>query len=154
VTSWSWGTVTGLSPVRVLLDGDSVALPFKPVLLVSETALAVGTRVWCQTENHRLIVVGLPGGPAQIGAASASVVLGAQASGFYWSEVSLISGSLVAGRNYLAHCFNGDWAASAAQIESVTAPATAKAWNLIDVGYNLISSTPGPWRLSCILHPM
>lgn len=58
-STFKWGTVTSVSPLRVKLDGDTVALPVKPSLLVSPAALAVGDRVRCELANRRLIVYGL-----------------------------------------------------------------------------------------------
>lgn len=54
--SWRWGSVTGVGPLRIKLDGDSSPLPYSPDSLAS--GLVVGDRVWVQNKYSRLIVIG------------------------------------------------------------------------------------------------
>lgn len=61
--SFTWGTVTAVSPLRIQLDGDTVALPFAPDSLVDPLTLAVGDRVRCELSSRRVIIVGRSGGP-------------------------------------------------------------------------------------------
>lgn len=61
-SSYSWGTVTALAPLRVQLDGDTAALPFTPDSLVDPARLAVSDRVRCELATNRLIVHGSSGG--------------------------------------------------------------------------------------------
>jgi len=58
-SSWRWGTVTQLSPLRVRLDGDSSALSVTPDLLTSR--VAGGSRVLVQIVGRRAIVHGPEG---------------------------------------------------------------------------------------------
>lgn len=54
----TWGTVTGVAPLRVQLDGDSAPLPLTPDTLVDPTTLAVDHRVRCELSARRLIIYG------------------------------------------------------------------------------------------------
>lgn len=54
--SWMWGTVTQASPLRVRLDGDTVALTVTPDPLT--VGLVTGDRVYCQIRGRRLVVWG------------------------------------------------------------------------------------------------
>ena len=56
------GTVTGNSPLRVRLDGETAAMPVRPESLVGVDQLAAGTRVWVQRLNRRLIILGAADG--------------------------------------------------------------------------------------------
>jgi hypothetical protein len=68
ISTWSWATVTAISPLRVKLDGESTALAVTPDALVS--ALAVNDRVWVQLVTdadpartaRRLVALGKAGG--------------------------------------------------------------------------------------------
>jgi len=153
--SWSWGTVTRLDPVGVRLDGDSIALPLKPVLLIAEASLELGDRVWCQLENRRLIVHSRDGGlqaPAE-GLVS-TTVLGAMPAGNYASDTQIVHGRPIIGQNYMAFCFNGDWNASGVQVEPIQALSTCTNTTIIGVNYRLVTSPPGAWRLTCFLIPV
>ena len=55
-SSFRWATVTQASPLRVRLDGDTLALPITPDTLVA--GLAINNRVWCQIYGRRLILLG------------------------------------------------------------------------------------------------
>ncbi|QWW20123.1 hypothetical protein I6B53_03230 [Schaalia sp. 19OD2882] len=55
-----WGQVTGASPLRVTLDGDTQALAESPVDLCGR--LAAGDRVLTVTAARRVYVLGRPGG--------------------------------------------------------------------------------------------
>lgn len=57
-----WGTVAAVGPLRVLLDGDTVPLPFAPDSLVDPLSLAVGDRVRCEVASRRVVVLGRSGG--------------------------------------------------------------------------------------------
>lgn len=70
--SMRWGTVTDTSPLRVLLDGDAVALPFAPQSLIDPAALVVGDRVRCDLTNRRLVVLGRSGGDPRVAALEAA----------------------------------------------------------------------------------
>lgn len=61
-STFTWATVTQVSPLRVQIDGDAAPIPATPVTLASP--LAVGDRVRCELENNRLIVHGRYSGPA------------------------------------------------------------------------------------------
>lgn len=54
--SWTWAAVTGVSPLRIKIDGESAALPITPDTLVSH--LRVNDRVWVQRRGRRLIIHG------------------------------------------------------------------------------------------------
>ncbi|WP_104137213.1 tail fiber protein [Cryobacterium sp. Y62] len=54
-----WFSVTyGAIPLRIKLDGDTIALPFTPDSLVDPLSLAVDDRVRCELSNRRVIIVG------------------------------------------------------------------------------------------------
>lgn len=55
-SSWRWGTVTQVSPLRVKLDGDSAALAVTPDSLVPISA--TNGRVWCQLVARKVIIHG------------------------------------------------------------------------------------------------
>lgn len=59
-SSWVWGTVMGVSPLRIRLDGDESPVAVTPETLV--TNLSVGQRVWVQMEGRRIIVHGASAG--------------------------------------------------------------------------------------------
>lgn len=65
-STFTWGTVTGVSPLRVRLDGDLAALPFTPDSLIDPLALAVDDRVRCELANKRPVVLGVAGGVAPV----------------------------------------------------------------------------------------
>lgn len=56
-----WGRITGVSPLRVKLDGDAEPLPTTPDSLVDPQDLAVGVRVRCELSAHRIIIQGRKG---------------------------------------------------------------------------------------------
>jgi len=60
--SFNWGTVTGVSPLRVRLDGDTSAVPVTPDSLVDPLTLAINDRVRVELSNNRLVVLGKAGG--------------------------------------------------------------------------------------------
>ena len=60
--NFRWGTITSSSPLRVRLDGETLAVEVTPETLVSPALLAVGTRVWVQRLNRRLIILGATAG--------------------------------------------------------------------------------------------
>jgi microcystin-dependent protein len=64
--SFNWGTVTGVSPLRVRLDGDTSAVPVTPDSLVDPLTLAVNDRVRVELSNNRLIVHGVHSGESLI----------------------------------------------------------------------------------------
>jgi microcystin-dependent protein len=77
-STFTWGTVTALGPLRVKLDGDSAAVPVTPDSLVDPTVLAVSSRVRCEITNNRLVVLGVAGGEPN--ATAADLVAGTNAS--------------------------------------------------------------------------
>ena len=57
-STWTWGVVTAVAPLRVRLDRDDDALDITPKSLA---VVAVGDTVWCQlygTSSKQLIVHG------------------------------------------------------------------------------------------------
>lgn len=56
-SSWTWATVTAISPLRVKLDGDSAAIAVTPASTGGQI-FTVGQRVWCQIYKGRVIVHG------------------------------------------------------------------------------------------------
>lgn len=56
-----WGTITGTSPLRVRLDGDTDPLPFTPDSLIDPLILELGDRVRCEVSG-RVVIVGKAGG--------------------------------------------------------------------------------------------
>lgn len=77
-----WGTVTAVNPLRVRLDGDTVALPFTPDSLAT---VMFGDRVRCEIDARRVIVHGRAGGSGPIGEHIAGE----------WSAASLPSGCVL-----------------------------------------------------------
>lgn len=67
MTEFSWGTVTGTSPLRVRLDGDTAALPVTPDSLIDPAALVVGDRVRCELSRRKLIIHGRQAGTYPLG---------------------------------------------------------------------------------------
>lgn len=61
-STFGWGTVTALGPLRVKLDGDSIAVPATPDSLIDPANLAVADRVRCELAGTRLIVHGRAAG--------------------------------------------------------------------------------------------
>ena len=57
--SWRWGAVTGINPVKVLLDGDTAPLLESPDTL---TPVVVGDRVRVHICNRRATIIGVAGG--------------------------------------------------------------------------------------------
>lgn len=66
-----FGTVTGLFPLRVRMDGDSEPLPVDVITLVSPH---VGDRVSVRVEGTMRIVDGILGGPEYVQSGALSVV--------------------------------------------------------------------------------
>jgi hypothetical protein len=62
VSTFIWGTVTAVDPLRVQLDGDSTELPFAPESLLPVSALVQGDRVRCELGERRVVVHGRAGG--------------------------------------------------------------------------------------------
>lgn len=63
--SWTWGTVTGLSPLRVRLAHDDLPLNITPDSVVSN--LSVGDRVRVHMDRRRVVIIGRAGGaPAPV----------------------------------------------------------------------------------------
>lgn len=56
------GIVTSTSPLRVMLDGDTEAMPFAPDSLVDVEALSVDDRVRCEISGNRVVIHGIAGG--------------------------------------------------------------------------------------------
>ena len=54
-SEWSWATVSDTNPVQIRLDGDTHPLEGSPTLLVSESALSVGTRVRVHLDKSRAL---------------------------------------------------------------------------------------------------
>ncbi len=62
MSSFVWGTVTAVSPLRVRLDGDVDALAFTPESLIDPAALAVDDRVRVEVSRRRVLIHGMAGG--------------------------------------------------------------------------------------------
>ena len=58
--NFTWGTVTAVGPLRVMLDGDTAALPLTPDSLIDPRSLSVNDRVRCERAGRRIIVHGSP----------------------------------------------------------------------------------------------
>ena len=59
---FKWATVTGISPLRIKLDGDTTAIPTTPDSLIDPATLAVDDRVRTELSGNRLVVLGRVGG--------------------------------------------------------------------------------------------
>jgi len=59
---FKWATVTGISPLRIKLDGDTTAIPATPDSLIDPATLAVDDRVRTELSGNRLVVLGRSGG--------------------------------------------------------------------------------------------
>jgi hypothetical protein len=70
VNTFRWATVVVASPLSIMLDGDTEALPFAPDTLVDPTTLAAGRRVWVHLVGRRVVVLGVAGGTGQSGGGS------------------------------------------------------------------------------------
>lgn len=53
----AWAAVTGTSPLRVRMDGETTALPITPDIVDSVTP-TVGLRVRCSLVDHHLTIEG------------------------------------------------------------------------------------------------
>jgi hypothetical protein len=97
VTAFVWATVTGVSPLRVKLDGDTTALAFTPDSLVDPATLVVSSRVRCELSERRLVIHGKAGGDFDLAvqqALGASVAaLQTRPQGVVPSSVAVGSGS-------------------------------------------------------------
>ena len=56
--------VTAVGPLRILIDGDTVPIPFTPKSLIDPATLAVDDVVHADQSGHRLVVLGRVGGAA------------------------------------------------------------------------------------------
>jgi len=54
--------VTAVAPLRIILDGDTVAVPFTPESLIDPATLAVDDVVRAELSGNRLVVLGRVGG--------------------------------------------------------------------------------------------
>ena len=54
--------VTAVGPLRILIDGDTVPIPFTPKSLIDPATLTVGDVVHANQSGHRLVVLGRAGG--------------------------------------------------------------------------------------------
>jgi hypothetical protein len=73
-STFTWATVTDVSPFRIRLDGDTAELPLTPDSLVDPAALAVDDRVRCEISTKRVVVLGVAGGLVALSALLAPVV--------------------------------------------------------------------------------
>lgn len=64
VNSWRWGTVIQRDPLRVMLDGDDIALDAVPSNVAGN--LWEGARVYVQINGTRPVVIGVGGGGGAI----------------------------------------------------------------------------------------
>ena len=64
MASSRWATVTGISPLRIKLDGDTSAIPATPDSLIDPVTLVVDNRVRTELSGNRLVVLGRVGGAA------------------------------------------------------------------------------------------
>ncbi|MEZ5110929.1 MAG: hypothetical protein R2732_05440 [Microbacteriaceae bacterium] len=86
-----WATVTQSSPLRVILDGDTDAMPFTPASVVRD--ITVGSRVVCVEQNRRVIVVDAPRAGLIARAGSATATAGDQTG--ITSTVTEITGTSI-----------------------------------------------------------
>jgi len=70
LASSRWATVTGISPLRIKLDGDTTAIPTTPDSLINPATLAVDDRVRTELSGNRLVVLGRVDGVLVADAAS------------------------------------------------------------------------------------
>jgi len=54
--------VTAVAPLRIMIDGDTVPIPFTPKSLIDPATLAVDDVVHANQSGHRLVVLGRAGG--------------------------------------------------------------------------------------------
>lgn len=94
-STFTWATVTGVSPLRIRLDGDSSALPFTPDSLTDPLLLAVDDRVRVEIANNRPLILGTSGGPDRIVEVPAGVIapaaLAAAPTGWLLCDGSAVS---------------------------------------------------------------
>lgn len=57
-----YGTVTQVSPLRVRLDGDSVALPYTPPITCDPSGFVLDARVLCIKRGSERVVTAITGG--------------------------------------------------------------------------------------------
>ena len=62
MSGFLWATITGLSPLRLQLDGDAAPLPLTPDSLVDPRQLTVSDRVRVQVANKRVVIYGRSSG--------------------------------------------------------------------------------------------
>ena len=74
MASSRWATVTGISPLRIKLDGDTTAIPATPDSLIDPATLVVDDRVRTELSGNRLVVLGRAGGVTT--ATDAEAILG------------------------------------------------------------------------------
>ena len=90
--TFRWGTVTGLSPLMVQLDGDTAPLAPSDTL-VDPAGLVVGDRVRCELSMLRLVVHGKAGGAR---AAAGKVGLSGMTTGVVASQAVTFPAGLFA----------------------------------------------------------
>lgn len=91
-----WGTVTGVSPLRVRLDGDDTALPVTPATLVA--GLKTDDRVACILSGRQLTVAGVYGGqPASPIAAGSLWGTSTSLSSGTWAKITFSNSAISGG---------------------------------------------------------
>ena len=92
---FNWGTVTGVNPLRITLDGDTEPLPFAPDSLIDPLTLAVADRVRTELSGHRLIVLGRVGGLGLL--SGRNLIINGD---FRINQLEAVSGATVGGGDY------------------------------------------------------
>jgi len=84
--AFMWGTVTGVSPLRVRLDGDTSAVPVTPDSLVDPLTLVADDRVRVELSNNRLVVLGKSGGAGVPSGASMDFAGSVEPAGWFFED--------------------------------------------------------------------
>lgn len=100
----TWATVTGTSPLRIKLDGDSAALVLTPDSLVYPGVLAVADRVRVELYDRRVVIIGRSAGDVR--ASSAEAIAGTDASKLITPATLAAAVAARAGRSRIR---NGDF---------------------------------------------
>ena len=60
-STFTWGVVTGVGPVQIVIEGDTSQQPFTPssVINIDPHLLVVGDRVRCEHSNREVIIHGV-----------------------------------------------------------------------------------------------
>ena len=87
--------VTAVAPLRILIDGDTVAVPFTPESLIDPATLAVDDVVRAELSGNRLVVLGRAGGLGLLSGRNLFIN-----SNFMVNQRGAVSGSLIGSTAY------------------------------------------------------